>query len=148
MALPAIFRRYGERRGSALTSRLGAQVRTSAELLHFHSTPPASESSAGGVDLIGAKSAAHASVSNATIIEDRFIAVLLTSGVCIFSAFPGRVISSGHLLSGVGFSLSSRAGKMVSSINKLFLGRLTDETSSQDRDRCILEILTAYFERE
>jgi hypothetical protein len=86
--LPAIFRRYGEGLGSALTSRSGAQVvRINAELLHFHSIPPASESSIGGVDLIGAKSAAQASVSNATISEGRFIAVLPSSGVYRLATF-------------------------------------------------------------
>ena len=61
---------------------LGVQVvKTSAELLHFHSTPPALESSVGGVELIGAKSAAQARVRNATMSKDRFIGVLPISGV-------------------------------------------------------------------
>jgi hypothetical protein len=42
-------------------------VKINAELLHFHSTLPALESSMGGTDRIGAKSAAHASVGNATM---------------------------------------------------------------------------------
>jgi hypothetical protein len=59
------------------TSRFGAQVvRINADLLHFHSTPSAPESSIGGVDLIGAKVAVQASVTNATMNNDRFIAVL------------------------------------------------------------------------
>ena len=61
-----------------LTSRLGAQVvRINADLLHFQSAPSASESSIGGVDLIGAKVAAQASMRNAIMSKDRFIAVLL-----------------------------------------------------------------------
>ena len=60
------------------TSRLGAQVvRTNADLLHFQPAPSASESSIGGVDLIGAKVAAQASVRNAIMSKGRFIAVLL-----------------------------------------------------------------------
>jgi hypothetical protein len=59
---------------------LGAQlVRINADLLHFHSTPSTSESSIGGVDLIGAKVAAQASAKNATMSKDRFIAVSLFS---------------------------------------------------------------------
>ena len=57
---------------------LGAQVvRINADLLHFQPDPSASESSVGGVDLIGTKAAAEASVRNATMSKDRFIAVLL-----------------------------------------------------------------------
>jgi hypothetical protein len=98
------------------TSRLGAQVvRINAELLHFHSTPPASESSIGGIDLIGAKSAAQASVSNATMSKGRFIAVLPSSGVCRLAAFfLDPSFDRRALVSGVGFSLSSRVGKMAS----------------------------------
>jgi hypothetical protein len=48
-----------------------------ADLLHFQSAPSASESSIGGVDLIGAKAAAQASVRNAIMSKGRFIAVLL-----------------------------------------------------------------------
>jgi hypothetical protein len=60
------------------TSRLGAQVvRIKADLLHFQSAPSASESSIGGVDLIGAKVAAQASIRNAIMSKGRFIAVLL-----------------------------------------------------------------------
>jgi hypothetical protein len=56
--------------------RLGAQVvRINADLLHFQSAPSASESSVA--DLIGVKAAAQASVRNATMSKDRFIAVLL-----------------------------------------------------------------------
>jgi len=62
---------------------LGTQVVTiSAELLHFHSTSPASESSIGGIDLIGAKRDALTSVRKATKSKGRFIAVLPSSGVC------------------------------------------------------------------
>jgi hypothetical protein len=50
-------------------------VRINADLLHFQSPPSASESSIGGVDLIGVKVAAQASVRIANI--SRFIAVLL-----------------------------------------------------------------------
>jgi hypothetical protein len=58
--------------------RLGAQVvRINADLLHFQPPPSASESSIGGVDLIGVRVAAQASVRNATMSKDRFIAVLL-----------------------------------------------------------------------
>jgi hypothetical protein len=56
---------------------LGAQLRINADLLHFQFAPPASESSVGGVDLIGAKVAAQASVRNATVNKGHFIAVLL-----------------------------------------------------------------------
>ena len=66
--------------------RLGAQVvRINADLLHFQSAPSASESRIGGVDLIGAKVAAQASVRNATMSKGRFIAVLLFS-VCADAA--------------------------------------------------------------
>jgi hypothetical protein len=91
---------------------LGAQVVTiNAELLHFHSTPPASESSIGGIDLIGAKSAAQASVRNATISKGRFIAILPGSGLCGLAAFLHPSFDQEALLSGVGFSFSSRARK-------------------------------------
>jgi len=57
------------------TSRLGAQVvKINADLLHFQTAPSASESSIGGVDLIGTKVAAQATVTNATMSID-FIAV-------------------------------------------------------------------------
>ena len=52
-----------------------------ADLLHFQSAP---SSSIGGVDLIGAKVAAQASVRNAIMSKGRFIAVLL------FPACPDR----------------------------------------------------------
>jgi hypothetical protein len=52
-------------------------VRINADLLHFQPSPSASESSIGGVDLIGVKVAAQASVRSATMSKDRFIAVLL-----------------------------------------------------------------------
>jgi hypothetical protein len=52
-------------------------VRINADLLHFQSAPSAPESSIGGVDLIGAKVAAQASVINAIMSKGRFIAVLL-----------------------------------------------------------------------
>jgi hypothetical protein len=55
---------------------LGAQlIRINADLLHFHSTPSAWESSIGGVDLIGAKVAAQANTTNATMSKDHFIAI-------------------------------------------------------------------------
>jgi hypothetical protein len=55
---------------------LGAQVvRINADLLHFHSTPSALESSIGGVDLIGSKVAASA--KNATMSKGHFISVIL-----------------------------------------------------------------------
>jgi hypothetical protein len=67
---------------------LGAQVVSiNADLLHFHFTPSASESSIGGVDLIGARVAAQASVRNATMSKGRFIAVLPISGLCRLAAF-------------------------------------------------------------
>jgi hypothetical protein len=48
------------------TSRLGAQlVRIGADLLHFHSTPSAFESSIGGADLIGTNVAKQASAISA-----------------------------------------------------------------------------------
>jgi hypothetical protein len=98
------------------TSRLGTQVvKINAELLHFHSTPSALESSIGGVDLIGAKVAPQASVSNAIMSNDRFIAVLPGSGVCRLAAFLDPSFDRRALLSGLGFSLSSRAVKMASS---------------------------------
>jgi len=61
-------------------------VRINADLLHFHSSPSALESSTGGVDLIGAKVAAQASVKNAIMSKGRFLAVLL---------FPVLQISGG-----------------------------------------------------
>jgi hypothetical protein len=100
------------------TSRLGAQVvRISADLLHFHSTPSASESSTGGVDLIGAKVDAQASAKNAAMMtKGRFIAVLPISGACRLAVFFFEpLFDQGELVSGVGFSLSSGAGKTASS---------------------------------
>jgi hypothetical protein len=65
------------------TSRLGTQVvRINADLLHFHSTPSALESSIGGVALIGSKVTAQASATNATMSKGRFIAVIPISGAC------------------------------------------------------------------
>jgi hypothetical protein len=52
-------------------------VRITADLLYFQSAPSASEKSIGGVDLIGAKVAAQASIRNAIVRKARFIAVLL-----------------------------------------------------------------------
>ena len=61
------------------TLRLGTQVvRTSADLVHFQPAPSEPESSSGGVDLMGAKVPAQASIKNAIISKGRFIAVLLT----------------------------------------------------------------------
>jgi hypothetical protein len=64
-------------------------VRITADLLHFHSTPSALESSIGGVDLIGSKVAAQASATNATMSKGRLkvsnvpvIAVIPISGAC------------------------------------------------------------------
>ncbi len=62
---------------------MGTQVvRTNAHLLHFHSTPSASESRIGGADLIGSKVAAHASAKSATIRKGRLIAVITISNAC------------------------------------------------------------------
>ena len=59
------------------TSRLGAQVVTiNADLMHLQPAPPASESSIGGADLIGANVAAQASVRNVIKSKGHFIAVL------------------------------------------------------------------------
>jgi hypothetical protein len=59
------------------TSRFAVQVvKINAELLHFHSIPLAPESTIGGIDLIGAKSATQASVKNATMSKGLFIAIL------------------------------------------------------------------------
>jgi hypothetical protein len=70
------------------TMRLGAQVvKINADLLHFQPAPSASESSIGGVDLIGAKVAAQASVRNAIMSKDLFIAVL-PFPVCQRCVFP------------------------------------------------------------
>ena len=56
---------------------MGEQVVTiNADWLHFQSAPSASESSIGGVDLIGAKVAAQASVRNANMSKGRFIVIL------------------------------------------------------------------------
>jgi len=55
---------------------LGAQVvRTNTDLLHFHSTPSALESSTGGVDPIGIKIAVQ-STKNTTKSKEIFIAVI------------------------------------------------------------------------
>jgi hypothetical protein len=60
---------------------LGAQVvKIIADVLHFHSTPSASESGIGGLDPIGAKVAAQANTTNTTMSKYRFIAVLRFSG--------------------------------------------------------------------
>jgi hypothetical protein len=94
--------------------RLGAQVvRITADLLHFQPAPSASESSIGGVDLIGAKVAAQASIRNAIMSKDRFIAVPLFA-VCQ-RCFSDLAFDRAALLSGVGFNLSSLAGKVASS---------------------------------
>ena len=106
-----------------------------ADLLHFQS---ASESTVGGVDLIGAKVAAQASVRNANMSKGRFIAVLLLLVCADLATFFLRPVplSLTRLLSGVGFSLSSPAGKMVSSNGtNCFVASWADEISSQDRDR-------------
>jgi hypothetical protein len=50
----------------------------SADVLHFQLAPPASESSVGGVELIGAKVAAQASIRKATMSKGTFMAVLLS----------------------------------------------------------------------
>jgi len=55
---------------------LGTQVvRINADLLHFHSTPSAAESSIGGFDLIGSKVAATATATNTntTMSKGHFI---------------------------------------------------------------------------
>ena len=67
-------------------------VRTNADLLHFHSTPSALDSRMGGVDLIGAKVAAQASVRNANMSRCRFIAILLFFGRCKCGAVPKPVV--------------------------------------------------------
>jgi hypothetical protein len=67
---------------------LGAQVvRINADLLHFHSTPSASERSIGGFDLIGAKVDAQGSAKNAAMSKGHFIAVLPISGAWKLAAF-------------------------------------------------------------
>ena len=126
---------------------MGAQVvRINADLLHFHSTPLASESSIGGVDLIGAKVDAQASAKNAAMSKGRFIAVLPISGACRLALFLFEpLFDRGALISGVGFSLSSREGENgFVEWAKSFHGNLADETSSQDRDRQ-LGLLTGEF---
>jgi hypothetical protein len=112
-------------------------VTIKADLLHFQPAPSASESCIGAVDLIGAKVAAQASVRNANMSKGRFIAVLLFPvRADLATLFPRPVPYLWQTLSGVGFSLSSRAGKMASSNEtNCFVAGLADETSSQDRDR-------------
>ena len=85
-------------------------VTIKADLLHFQPAPSASESCIGGVDLIGAKVAAQANVRNANMSKGRFIAVLLFP-VCadLATLFPDPFLYARILLSGIGFSLSSRA---------------------------------------
>jgi hypothetical protein len=58
------------------TSRLGAQVVRINDLLHFHCTPSALESSIGGADPMGSKVAAHASAKNAPMSKSHFIFVI------------------------------------------------------------------------
>src|ERR1700694_5732387 len=97
------------------TSRSGAQVvRINADLLHFQFAPAASESSTGGVDLIGAKVAAEASVRNTITSKGRFIASSYFRWVQI-GGVSDPSFDQGALISGVGFSLSSRARKIASS---------------------------------
>ena len=64
-------------------TRLDTQVvRINADLLHFHSTPSASESSIGGVDLIGSNAAAQAN-ANTIMSKGRIISVIYPySGGC------------------------------------------------------------------
>lgn len=77
------------------TSRWGTQVvRINADLLHFHSAPSAVESSIEGVDWIGSKVAMHASAT-ITMSKGRIAVIPL--------------FDSGWLISGIGFSLTSRA---------------------------------------
>jgi len=116
---------------------LGTQVvRINAELLHFHFSPPASESGIGGVDLIGAKSAAQASVRNATVRKGRFIAILPISGVCRLAPLfrTRRLIQQRCYQALVSVCFRGSENGFVQ-WGKLLRGRLADETSSQDRDR-------------
>lgn len=84
-----------------LNARLGVQVVSiNADLAHFHSTPSSLERRIEGADPIGSRAAANTSATIA-MSKDRFIAVtFLYRWALIFD---------------VGFSLSSRAGKMASS---------------------------------
>jgi len=118
-------------------SWLRTQVfRINAELLHFHFSPPASESGIGGVDLIGAKSAAQASVRNATVRKGRFIAILPISGVCRLAPLfrTRRLIQQRCYQALVSVCFRGSENGFVQ-WGKLLRGRLADETSSQDRDR-------------
>jgi hypothetical protein len=91
-------------------------VRKNANLLHFQFAPSVSESSVGGVDLMGAKVAVQASVKNPIMSKGCFMAVLVFP-VCEDSqhCFSAPSFDRGSMLSGVSFSLSLRAVKMVSS---------------------------------
>jgi hypothetical protein len=106
-------------------------VRTNADLLHFHSAPSALESRIGGVDLIGAKVAAQASVRNAAISKCRFIAILLFFGMRKSGVFSEPIVS----VIGRWFQrVFAEQGKWFRPMDKSLRGRLADETSSQDRD--------------
>jgi hypothetical protein len=77
---------------------LGVQVvRINADLLHFHSTSFASDSSIGGVDRIGAKEAAQASARIATMSKGDFIAVLPFRGACRLAVFLNPVFYRSHV---------------------------------------------------
>ena len=114
--------------------RLGAQVVRIADLLHFQSAPSASESSIGGVDLIGAKVATQASARNAIMSEGRIIAVLLFA-VCA-ALFSDPSSSSRSIVIRRWFQpvFAGRENGFVQR-EKLIRGRSADETSSQDRER-------------
>lgn len=71
-------------------------VTIKADLLHFQSAPSASESCIGGVDLIGAKVAAQASVKNASMSKGRFIAILLFPVSAGFATLPDPVLVFGY----------------------------------------------------
>jgi hypothetical protein len=106
-------------------TRSGTQVvRINAELLHFHSTVLAYESSMGGVDLMGAKSAAHASVRAATVSKGRFIAILLSSSVCKWALFLIRPPIDQQVIRRWFQALFSDREKWLRPLPELFRGHL------------------------
>ena len=99
---------------------MGAQVvRINADLLHFQSAPSASESSIGGVDLIGAKVAAQASVRNATMSKGRFIAVLLFSVCADAALFRTRRLILEHCYQALVSACLRGQGKWLRSMGQI-----------------------------
>ena len=88
------------------------------------------------MDFTGAESAAHASVKNATASKGRFIAALPGLGGCrLAPCVVNRRLACQHRYQTLVSAPLLGQGKWLRALDKLFRGRLGDETSSQGRDR-------------